>query len=173
MRKSVKKSADYPVPDSIAAHPAWFRLEDQSDYYNRKAIGYQGTYKNIKLCLILLAAAIPVLAFLPAGMPGQQFLIAGAGAVMAVLEAVLLLNRFPDLWIRYRGTAESLKRERWLLLSRAADYKGLDDNQALLLLAERIEVLLALEHREWTEEQQQALARMAAAQNKEEAPANP
>ncbi|MFM2059438.1 MAG: hypothetical protein RLY71_3823 [Pseudomonadota bacterium] len=167
------KTTDYPVPDSIAAHPAWFRLEDQSDYYNRKATSYQQIYKRIKLGLIVLAAAIPVMAFLPADMPGQQFLIAGAGAVMAVLEAVLLLNRFSDLWIRYRGTAESLKRERWLLLSRAADYKGLDDGQALLLLAERIEVLLALEHSEWTEEQQQALARMAAAQHKEEPPANP
>lgn len=168
----MKKSADYTVPDSIAAHPAWFRLEDQGDYYDRKASGYQQIYKRIKLGLILIAAGIPVLAFLPADMPGQQFMVAGAGAVMAVLEAVLLLNRYPDLWIRYRGTAESLKRERWLLLSRAADYKGLDDAQALLLLAERIEVLLALEHSEWTEEQQQALARMAA-QHKEEQPTHP
>ena len=158
----------YPVPDSVSAHPAWFRLEDQSDYYDRKASGYQQVYKRIKLGLILLAAAIPVLAFLPQNLPGQQFLVAGAGAVVAVLEAVLLLNRYPDLWVRYRGTAESLKRERWLLLSRAGEYKGLDDTQALLLLAERVEVLLALEHREWTEEQQQALTRMAAARPKEE-----
>jgi hypothetical protein len=162
------KNAVYQVPDNVSSHPAWFRLEDQGDYYDRKSTSCQQTYKRIKIGLILLAAAIPVLAFLPADMPGQQFLVAGAGAVMAVLEAVLLLNRYPDLWIRYRGTAESLKRERWLLLSRAAEYKGLDDAQALQLLAERVELLLGLEHHEWTEEQEQALARMAAAKPKEE-----
>jgi hypothetical protein len=76
----------------------------------------------------------------------------------------LLLNQYGPLWVKYRGTAESLKRERWLLLSHAGDYKGLGDDDALRLLAERVEVLLEVEHRDWTEEQKQALMHLGKTQ---------
>lgn len=162
----MKKTPSFAVPDSIATHPAWFRLEDQCNYYNSKAVSFQQHYKRIKVALILLAASIPVLSLLQAQQPELKsliLLVAMVGAAMAALEAVLMLNRYPDLWVRYRGTAESLKRERWLLLARSGEYRGLDETQALALLADRVELLLELEHREWTSEQKKALDRMSGA----------
>ncbi|MEX8517263.1 MAG: DUF4231 domain-containing protein [Leptothrix sp. (in: b-proteobacteria)] len=156
---------EYPVPEPIAAHPAWFRLEDQLAYYESKAGRYQRVYKRIKLALIGLSASIPVLAFVPLPQLWGQFLVAGSGALLACLEGVLLLNQYPDLWVKYRGTAESLKRERWSLLSRAGEYRDLDDATALRLLAERIETLLDVEHSAWTEEQKQALSQLSNTQN--------
>lgn len=149
---------DYEIPAAIAGHPAWHRLEDQRRYYSARAGSYQSQYKRIKLTLIALAAAIPLLAF----MPGDQlpkFVVAAAGVVIAVLEGVLLLNQYGPLWVQYRSVAEGLKRERWLLLAQAGDYKDLATDTALRLLAERVETLLAEEHRGWSDEQKQALAK--------------
>ncbi|HKX42238.1 MAG TPA: DUF4231 domain-containing protein [Burkholderiaceae bacterium] len=152
-------SADFPVPEPTASHAAWHRLEDQRQYYSRCANHYQATYKRIKLTLIGLSATIPLLAFLPGD--GFRYVVAAAGVLIALLEGVLLLNQYGSLWVKYRGTAESLKRERWLLLAHAGEYKGLGDEEALRLLAERVEVLLDVEHREWTEEQKQALMQLS------------
>jgi hypothetical protein len=165
VRRHDMATTDRAVSEAIAAHPAWQRLEDQRSYYSGRAGAYQTRYKRIKLTLIALASSIPLLAFLPAVGGAladySKWLVAAAGVLIAVLEGVLLLNQYGALWVQYRGTAECLKRERWLLLSRAGDYRGLDDADALQLLAERTEALLEVEHREWTQEQKQALAQLA------------
>ena len=151
---------DFVAPAEISAHPAWARLEGQRAYYSKTAGLYQDRYKHIKLTLIAVAAALPILAFLP--MPDvTRYLVAGAGVLIAVLEGVLLLNQYGTLWVKYRSTAESLKRERWLLLAHAGDYKGKGNDEALSLLAERVESLIEAEHREWTEQQKKALEALA------------
>ena len=155
-----ERPADYPVPVAIAAHPAWHRLESQRTYYSSRAGSFQTTYKQIKLALIAISAAIPLMA-LAGDHAIWKYVVALGGIAIAVMEGMLLLNQFGPLWIKYRATAESLKRERWLLLSHAGDYKGLSDDDAMRLLAERVEVLLEVEHREWTQEQRQALAQLA------------
>jgi Protein of unknown function (DUF4231) len=154
---------DFIPPAEISAHPAWARLEGQRAYYSRRAGEYQDRYKHIKLALIGVAAAIPILAFMPFG-EITRFVVALAGVLIAVLEGVLLLNQYGTLWVKYRSTAEGLKRERWLLLSQAGDYKGKTDHEALSLLAERVEALIETEHREWTEQQKKALEALADAQ---------
>lgn len=151
---------DHVVPKAISDHPAWARLEGQRAYYSQRAGEYQDRYKQIKLTLIGLAAAIPVLAFLPVP-EFTKYLVALAGVAIAVLEGVLLLNQYGTLWVKYRSTAESLKRERWLLLSMAGDYRGKPEAEALSLLAERVEALIEAEHREWTEQQKKALEALA------------
>ncbi len=153
------KESDYVVPAEIAGHPAWFRLEGQRTYYSSNAAKYQTHYRRIKIALITLAAVIPVMVFIP-GDP-SRFLVAAAGVAIAVLEGWLLLNQYGPLWVKYRTTAESLKRERWLLLSGAGDYKGLAVDSRMGLLAERTEALLAEEHQAWTEAQKKALEELA------------
>lgn len=153
------KESDYVVPAEIAGHPAWFRLEGQRTYYSSNAAKYQTHYRRIKIALITLAAVIPVLVFIP-GDP-SRFVVAAAGVAIAVLEGWLLLNQYGPLWVKYRITAESLKRERWLLLSGAGDYKGLAVETRMGLLAERVEALLAEEHQAWTEAQKKALEELA------------
>lgn len=149
---------EFVIPAEIAGHAAWHRLEDQRKYYSAKAGSYQTQYQRIKLLLIALAAAIPLLAFMPGG-DAARFTVAAAGVVIAVLEGLLLLKQYGPLWVQYRAVAEGLKRERWLLLSQAGDYRDLPGDAALRLLAERVETLLAAERQSWTEEQKQALAK--------------
>jgi hypothetical protein len=153
---------DFKVPEGIAAHPAWARLEDQRSYYDTKAGTYQRQYKRIKLALIGLSAGIPLVVFLPGEV--FKYVVAAVGVAIAMLEGLLLLNQYGLLWVKYRSTAEGLKRERWLMLSHAGDYAGKPDEEALRQLAERVEALLEAEHREWSGEQQKMLETMAKTQ---------
>ena len=57
----------------------------------------------------------------------------------------------------YRATAEQLKHERYLFLARSGPYKGFKEEDALSLLAERVEEQVSTEHAKWvTERSQQA-----------------
>lgn len=156
-------SKGFKPPPEIEGSAAWDRLEDQLKYYSTKAGHSQTLYKRIKLAQITISAAIPILAFSPlAG--AEKFIVAGAGVVIALLEGLLLLNQYPELWVKYRATAEGLKRERSLLLAGAGDYRDKPVPDGLRLLAERTEALIAEENRQWTDTQQKALQALADAQ---------
>lgn len=150
---------DYQVPQAVSSHPAWARLEDQRAYYDGKAAAYQSRYKQIKLGLIGLSAGIPLIVFLPG--EAFKYVVAAVGVVIAMLEGLLLLNQYGPLWLKYRSTAEGLKRERWLLLAHAGGYAGKSDEEALRQLAEKVESLLEAENREWSGEQKNVLETLA------------
>lgn len=157
----------YKAPQNIADHPAWARLNGQFGYYDRKAIMYQRRFKHIKLVVIAVSAGIPIIISQPFG-PGYdgaaRFIIAFCGAVIAMLEGLLLLNQYGSLWTKYRGTAEDLNRERWLLLSQVGDYADQGLDQAMRKLAIRVESILDTERKDWREKQQSMQATLAKAQ---------
>ncbi len=154
---------EFKPPPEILSSPAWVRLQDQLGYFNSKAVSYQAQYKRIKLLLIAISAAIPILAFLPLG-DLSRYVVAAAGVAIALLEGLLLLNDYGKLWVKYRANAESLQRERWLLLSGAGDYRDKPPADALRLLAERTESLLADENRQWVETRLKAVEELANSQ---------
>lgn len=135
------------VPELIKRHPAWIRLEDQLEWYDSKSVYCQRWYKGLKLLQVVLGASIPLFAFQDA-----KILTATMGVLIAVLEAVQHLNQYSTLWIEYRSTAERLKHERWLFLSRAGEFRGLNDEEALLLLAEHVETYVSTEHASWAQQ---------------------
>lgn len=138
------------VPENIATHPAWIRLEDQVEWYDNKSVCSQQWYKGLKLVQIVLAVSIPVLTHLE--MPITKWLISCAGALIAVLEGVQHMNQYSTLWVTYRSTAERLKHEKFLFLSTSGPYRELDENARLILLAERVEEHVSTEHANWINE---------------------
>jgi hypothetical protein len=140
----------YKIPDAVMSHAAWHRLEEQLSYYTSRARSFQRRYQVAKIVQILLGAAIPVLAAVP-GLDETSFRLLSSlfGATIATIEAVLQLFQWHALRLQFRGTAERLKRERWLLLAGAEPYVGIPSNDALVLLAGRTETLLASEHDSW------------------------
>lgn len=150
----------FQVPPEVARHAAWHRLEDQLDYYERRSGRYRKRYLAAKVAQIVLGAGIPLLAAVPVlDSASYKFLSAAFGATVAALEGLLQLFQWHALWLQYRGAAEQLKRERWLLLSGAQAYAGVPVDAALVMLAARVEALLAPEHENWA-----GLATQAAAQ---------
>jgi len=59
------------------------------------------------------------------------------GATIALLEGLQQLNQYHNNWIAYRSTAEALKHEKFMFLSKAGVYAAASN--ATALLAENIE----------------------------------
>lgn len=140
----------FQVPPEFARHAAWHRLEDQLRYYDKRGGACRKRYLFAKVGQIVLGAGIPLLAAVPLLDPALYKLVSAAfGATVAAAEGLLQLFQWHALWLQYRGTAEQLQRERWLLLARAEAYASLSSEAALVRLAGRVEALLAPEHESW------------------------
>jgi hypothetical protein len=75
--------------------------------------------------------------------------IAGVLGFFALLgEGLQQLNQFHANWIRYRSTCELLKHEKHLFAAQAGHYRGIED--AVGLLAEKVESLVSVEHAKWS-----------------------
>lgn len=145
-----------PVPDSVKMLPAWFRLIDQRNWYDRKSQHCQRWYKRLKLAQVTLAVLIPATSLLPTDC--AKWAASIAGILIAVLEAAQQMNQYSTLWVTYRATAERLKHEQYLFLSSAGPYKGLAEPDRFIALAERVEEHVSTEHANWFNETRRGIA---------------
>ena len=83
---------------------------------------------------------------------------AGAGALIALLEAIQQLKQYSTLWVTYRSTAENLKHEKFLFLSAAGPYRGLSEAERLIQLAERVEERVSTENANWFRDTQRTVS---------------
>jgi hypothetical protein len=150
---------EIPIPDEVENHPAWRRLENQRKWYAEKSASNQKWYKSFKLIQIVLAAAIPIIALLPVA--HTKFIVAIFGALIAILEGIQQLYQFHTLWTEYRSTTEHLKHEKYLFLSLSGPYRGQNQDEALLLLAERIEEHISKEHTKWIDATKKAIPKIS------------
>jgi hypothetical protein len=142
------------VADPIVADAVLIRLEQQIKWYGDRSSHCQRAYKRIKLIEIIAAALIPFLAALRVSEADSQtrfavgVLTAGLGVLITILEGVLQLYQYQQIWIAYRATAEAMKHEKFIYLARGGAYATASDPHALL--AERVEVLGSQENSKWT-----------------------
>lgn len=127
--------------------PAWERLEDQLDWYERRSTHNKRWYQWLKVAQLVIAASIPVVAA-----AGGSATAAGAlGAVVVVLEGLQQLFQFQQNWIAYRVTAQALTRERSLCLAGAGPYANVE--RPVALLAQRVERIVSQESGAWADTQ--------------------
>ena len=127
----------------VEVNPAFERLEDQLSWYDNKSIENQKWYKRFKIAEIIAAAIIPF----ASGFDGFGILTGVLGVLIVIFIGIQSLNQYHDNWISYRSTAEQLKHEKYLWLSKAGLYK--DANNPEVMLAERVESLISREHAKW------------------------
>jgi hypothetical protein len=146
------------VAEEVRQHPAWVRLNDQIGWYDRKSGVNQKRYKQVQAAQIILATSIPVFSLIGSGW--GQWITAILGASVAILAGFQQLGSYNDLWTTYRATAEQLQHEKFLFLAQSGPYRSLQEQEALRLLAERVEERVSTEHAKWVSErtQQQQLA---------------
>ncbi len=124
------------------------RLDDQLTWYEGKSVRNQRLYKVLRTFELVTAALIPLSAALFNGEPWFAWLAAGLGASIAIASAINGLFRFQENWIQYRATAEQLKHEKFLFLTRTEPYS---DDDAFTLLVQRVESLIAKETSVWAQ----------------------
>jgi hypothetical protein len=150
--------AAHPVPDAgryasepaAGESPAWDRLVDQLDWYDRQSRSAQRAYKQVKVAQLVLAAGVPV----AVASAAPALLTALLGAFVVVLEGIQQLYQWQTNWVLYRSTAESLKHEKFLFLAGAGPYSG---GEPWPVLAERVEGLTSQEHAKWSEGRHQPI----------------
>jgi hypothetical protein len=142
------------VPEEVRQHPAWVRLNDQLEWYDHKSGVNQKRYKQIQAAQIILATSIPVFSLI--GATSGQWITAILGASVAILAGFQQLGNYNDLWTTYRATAEQLQHEKFLFLAQSGPYRTLQEEEALRLLAERVEERVSTEHAKWVSEAEQA-----------------
>jgi hypothetical protein len=84
-----------------------------------------------------------------------RWITAILGASVAILEGLQQLGQYNNLWTSYRATAEQLKHEKFLFLAHSGPYRKLGQQDALSLLAERVEERVSTEHAKWVSEHSQ------------------
>jgi hypothetical protein len=126
------------------------RLEDQLNWYDRKASYNERMFKRLRISTIIISSSIP----LCAAFVKYTVITGGLGALIALFEGLQQLNQYHQNWRSYRSTAEALKHEKYLYLSMAGSYAVSENPRTLL--AERVEGLVSQEHSKWvaTREQQ-------------------
>ena len=138
-----------------ATSPAWDRLEEQIDWYDRESSENQRWFKGLKIVQIVTAAAIPVAAAASAPLA----VLGGGGALIVVLEGLQQLQQYQENWISYRSTCERLRAERFLFLSEAGPYAGAPVPDGLL--AVRVEALVSQENSAWVAHREDEAHRLA------------
>ena len=123
------------------------RVEDQIDWYDKKSGVNQRWFKRLRVVEIVAAALIPFLTAAP-DMWAMKYVIGGLGVFITVVAGILALFQFQERWTDYRATAESLKKERFLFLTRAEPYAAGD---IFSTFVQRIEALLSKENTDWSQ----------------------
>ena len=122
------------------------RVDDQFNFFDKKSESSQNKYRTWRVILIILSVSIPFLTLLTDWNQQIRYAVAGAGVLIAAIEGFLGLYKFQEDWVNNRKAAESLKREKFLYLTKSGDYKG---EGAFELFVSRIENILAQENKSW------------------------
>lgn len=123
------------------------RLDSQIHWYSQKSQSAQRWFKRCKMAEILLSASIPMITLLFWPCLDSKYIVSAIGSILTILSACHGLYQWQEHWIEYRHTAETLKREKFLYLTRSGIYKTED---AFSILVYRCEQIIGKENTIWS-----------------------
>ncbi|MEN8118124.1 MAG: DUF4231 domain-containing protein [Bacteroidota bacterium] len=123
------------------------RLAYQFKWYDDKSVIYQKRFKRIRIMEIVFAASIPLLSAIPGEIGMVKLTIATLGAAITIIAGINAMNKYHELWISYRSTAEMLKHHQFLFETQCTPY---DKKDAFKKLVENTESILSNEQGTWT-----------------------
>ncbi|MGZ8219003.1 DUF4231 domain-containing protein [Methylomagnum sp.] len=124
------------------------RLQDQIDWFDRKSQAYQTRYKHLRMLEILAASSIPFLSGYTETLAYITPTVGMLGLLITIIAGLLSLNQYQERWLEYRSTAEALKQEKFLYLTRTEPYDG---ERPFNRLVQRVEGRLAKENSVWAQ----------------------
>ncbi len=150
MKDNTEKSAKFPTTISAEAYLKE-RVEDQINWYSRKA-GINKQWHNwLRAIIIIASSAIPFIAGIEFKETYKNVLLGGLGSLIAILSGMAGLMKFQEKWTEYRTTSEALKHEKFRFQSRTEPYDLPDDDEAYRVLVSQVEKLISAELSQWNE----------------------
>lgn len=141
------------MPEDFDLDKYWKeRYLDQCAWYDRKSGRNKKWFLGVRLLVLAGAISVPiVLSFSDSPLTLVASILAGA---VAFGEGALAMLEWHEKWIKYRTTAETLKKEGELFKARAGPYDGASKQEKLFV--ERVESLISRENTEWEAQTRQA-----------------
>ncbi|TFH28931.1 MAG: DUF4231 domain-containing protein [Myxococcales bacterium] len=135
-----------PTDETMKNSIAWQELERSFRYFEKGARGNRAAFLVLRITVLLAGALIPIVALATSA----EVVVACLGALIVATEGTAQLTQVHDHWVRYRHTAEALRREAFAFVSGAGPYEKneLGDGQ---LLAARILDFTLQESAAWEE----------------------
>lgn len=121
------------------------RLDEQINWYDKKSQFHQKCYKKLKYTEVVLGFLIPILT--TSRIPFFSIISALCAGGMLLCESFISISKHHENWIDYRRTAELLKHEKYMFLTKTGVYKNEEDSFALLV--ERCETIISSENINW------------------------
>lgn len=125
------------------------RLLDQVEYYDKSSKKLQREYYAISITSIVILAIIPVITLLPEHLCFYKYLIAGASAILSMLNSILLVRKTKDNWLEYRTTSEALQSELEKYRCCVGSYNKATSEERFRVFVETCEKIMSTEHVGW------------------------
>lgn len=126
------------------------RLDDQIGWYDRKSTRNKRCFYWFRAAEIIAATLVPFLTgYVSQDSPAVLTIIGALGVLIAVDAALTSLLQFQENWIEYRTTAESLKKEKYMFMTKVEPYD--DEDDAFPTLVQRVETLISKENTNWAQ----------------------
>ena len=123
------------------------RVDDQLKWLEGKAASNQKKYKALRTISLVASILIPLLSGYSEKFGLSVTIVVGVlGAVVAICQGLLALNKNHENWTEYRLTAEALKREKLFYATKTAPYTA---PNSFNLFVENIEKMLSGENQKW------------------------
>ena len=135
-----------PPDEAVRNSVAWQELERSFRFFHRSAGANRLGYLALRTTVLVAGALVPIVALATS----RPTVVASLGAVIVIAEGLAQLTQVHDHWVRYRHTAEALRREAIAFASSAGAY-GSGELSGDQRLAARILDLEAEENSAWEE----------------------
>lgn len=120
------------------------RVDDQLTYYEKAANKAKSKHVTFQTSILVLALLVPVIANLKMDTGVLNYSVTITSLLLAMLTGIANFRKFGDLWLSYRTTEESIKREKFLFLTSSGKYAGND--AAFSEFVGTMESILSAEH---------------------------
>lgn len=125
------------------------RLEEEIEWYDDKSATNKRWHIILRTVEIVCAAVIPLLAgYARQGIPAVSVAIGLLGVAVAISAGISAVLKYQEQWIKYRTTAESLKKEKYLFLTKVEPY---NTENPLPVFVQRVETLVSQENTNWAQ----------------------
>jgi hypothetical protein len=135
-----------PPDEALRNSVAWQELQRSFLFFHKSAGANRLAYLGLRTTVLVAGALVPIMALATS----RQTVVAGLGALIVVAEGLAQLTQVHDHWVRYRHTAEALRREAIAFASGAGVY-GSGEQSGNERLVARILDLEAEENAGWEE----------------------
>lgn len=92
------------------------RVIKQMEWYDNKALSMQSHYKKLSILSFCLSSVIPILALIQSSFV-NKIIVAILGSAVSIINYILNICTYKDLWVKYRTNCELLKSRLHLYLN--------------------------------------------------------